>query len=172
MFVRPSLQVIKRWASEINDAATSRHPMVQYHAVALLHATRAGDRQAVTKMVTQLVRTGTKSPLAQALLVKYVAQVIADSTPESRPFYDFLESCLRHKAEVVIFEAARAIVNLRDVALRELQPAITVLQLFLSSSKPVMRRVKFFVVMMIESGRSFFSYNHSRAFFCDILLKG
>lgn len=39
----------------------------------------------------------------------------------------------------VIFEAARAICNLRDVSARELAPAITVLQLFLSSSKPVLR---------------------------------
>ena len=58
---------------------------------------------------------------------------------EARPFYDFLESCLRHKSEVVIFEAARAICNMRDVSSRELTPAVTVLQLFLSSSKPVLR---------------------------------
>lgn len=70
-------------------------------------------------------------------------QVIADSQPgangEQRPFYDYLESCLRHKAEMVIFEAARAICDLKDVTARELTPAITVLQLFLSSSKPVLR---------------------------------
>jgi hypothetical protein len=36
-------------------------------------------------------------------------------------------------------QAARAICNLRDVTARELTPAITVLQLFLSSSKPVLR---------------------------------
>ena len=40
---------------------------------------------------------------------------------------------------MVIFEAARAICNLRDVSVRELTPAVTVLQLFLSSSKPVLR---------------------------------
>jgi len=44
-------------------------------------------------------------------------QVIAESQPgqgnEARPFYDFLESCLRHKSEIVIFEAARAICNMR-----------------------------------------------------------
>ncbi len=71
------------------------------------------------------------------------SQVIQDSQPgangEQRPFYDFLESCLRHKAEMVIFEAARAICNMRDVTTRELTPAVTVLQLFLSSSKPILR---------------------------------
>lgn len=56
-----------------------------------------------------------------------------------RPFYDYLEGCLRHKAEMVIFEAARAITELSGVTSREMTPAITVLQLFLSSSKPVLR---------------------------------
>lgn len=57
----------------------------------------------------------------------------------NRPFYDFLESCLRHKTDMVIFEAARAITELSGVTSQELAPAITVLQLFLSSSKPVLR---------------------------------
>lgn len=58
---------------------------------------------------------------------------------EPRPFFDFLESSLRHKSESVIFEAARAICNLKDVSTRELTPAITLLQLFLSNNKPVVR---------------------------------
>ena len=40
---------------------------------------------------------------------------------------------------MVIFESARAIINMENVSSRELTPAITVLQLFLSSSKPVLR---------------------------------
>jgi coatomer protein complex subunit gamma len=56
-----------------------------------------------------------------------------------RLFFDFLETCLRQKAEMVILEAARAITELNDVTLRELNPAVTVLQMFLSSSKPVLR---------------------------------
>lgn len=136
-------EIIKRWVNEVQEAVQSKHSMVQFHAVALLHALRATDRLAVSKLVSQLTRASVKSPLAQCLLIRYVSQVIADSQPgpngEARPFYDFLESCLRHKAEMVIFEAARAICNLRDVTARELSPAITVLQLFLSSSKPVLR---------------------------------
>lgn len=73
-----------------------------------MHALRANDRLAVSKLVTQLTRGNVRSPMAQCLLVRYVAQVIAESQPgqgsEARPFYDFLESCLRHKSEVVIFE--------------------------------------------------------------------
>jgi coatomer protein complex subunit gamma len=50
-----------------------------------------------------------------------------------------LESCLRHKGELVTLEAARAICALRAVSPRELAPAVAVLQLFLASSKPVLR---------------------------------
>lgn len=142
--------VIKRWNSEIQEALMSKHNMVQFHAVALQHALRSNDRLAINKLVTQLTRGGVRSSMAQLLLVRYVAQVIAESGAPSlsssisseaapRPFYDFMESCLRHKSELVIIEAARAIANMRDVTTRELTPAVTVLQLFLSSSKPVLR---------------------------------
>ena len=137
-------EVIKRWNSEVQEAVTSKHPMVQFHGVALQHALRSSDRLAINKLVTQLTARGAvRSPMAQLLLVRYVAQVIADSSPPAggapRPFYDFLEACLRHKSEIVIFEAARAICNMRDVSTRELTPAVTILQLFLSSSKPILR---------------------------------
>ncbi len=49
--------------------------MVQFHAVALLHAVRATDRLAISKLVTTLTKSNVKSPMAQVLLVRYVAQV-------------------------------------------------------------------------------------------------
>ncbi|CAJ1933490.1 unnamed protein product [Sphenostylis stenocarpa] len=104
---------------------------------------RQNDRLAVSKLVTSLTRGNVRSPLAQCLLIRYTSQVIRESGNNTqsgdRPFYDYLESCLRHKSEMVIFEAARAITELNGVTSRELTPAITVLQLFLSSSKPVLR---------------------------------
>lgn len=138
-----SPDIVKRWVNEVQEAIQNKDQMVQFHAVALLHALRATDRLAISKLVTTLTKSNIRSPLAQCLLVRYVAQVIQDSQPgqggEQRPFYDYLESCLRHKAEMVIVEAARAICNLKDVTARELSPAITVLQIFLSSTKPILR---------------------------------
>jgi coatomer protein complex subunit gamma len=55
------------------------------------------------------------------------------------PLFEFIESCLRHKSEMVIYEAAHAIVNLRRTTSRELAPAVSVLQLFCSSPKPPLR---------------------------------
>lgn len=40
---------------------------------------------------------------------------------------------------MVIYEAAHAIVNMKDTSARELAPAVSVLQLFLSSPKPTLR---------------------------------
>jgi len=79
-----------------------------------------------------------------------------------RPFFDYLEACLRQKADMVIFEAARAITDLSGVTNRELTPAITVLQLFLTSSKPVLRfaavRTLNKVYFIFYSERSTFSF--------------
>lgn len=55
------------------------------------------------------------------------------------PLFAFVESCLRHKSETVIYEAAHAIVNLKQTTQRELAPAVSVLQLFCSSPKPTLR---------------------------------
>lgn len=52
---------------------------------------------------------------------------------------DYIEACLKHKSETVVYEAAHAIVNLRKTTTRELAPAISVLQLFCSNSKPTLR---------------------------------
>ncbi|ERN17499.1 coatomer subunit gamma-2 [Amborella trichopoda] len=136
-------EIVKRWSNEVQEAVQSRAALVQFHALALLHQIRQNDRLAVSKLVTSLTRGTVRSPLAQCLLIRYTSQVIRESSNNTaggdRPFYDFLEGCLRHKAEMVIFEAARAITELTNVTVRELTPAITVLQLFLSSSKPVLR---------------------------------
>ena len=70
-----SSDIIKRWVEQVQEAVQSKHPMVQFHAVALLHALRATDRLAVSKLVTQLTRANVKSPMAQCLLVRYVSQV-------------------------------------------------------------------------------------------------
>lgn len=136
-------EVVKRWASEIQEAVQSKHAMVQYHAIALQTAIKSSDRLAISKILHSLTATSIRSPMAQCLVIKYIAKVLKDTTAppegEKRPFYDYLVASLRHKSDMVMFQAARTISELRDVAPRELAPAITVLHLFLSSAKPVLR---------------------------------
>ncbi|CAA7387861.1 unnamed protein product [Spirodela intermedia] len=136
-------EIVRRWSNEVQETIQSRAALVQFHALALLHQIRQNDRLALSKLVTSLTRGTVRSPLAQCLLIRYASQVIRESTTDNqtgdRLFHDFLESCLRHKSEMVILEAARAITELSGVTSRELSPAVTVLQLLLSSSKPVLR---------------------------------
>merc|ERR1712004_382155 len=114
--------------------------MVQYHALGLLYHIRRNDKLAVTKLVTKFTRHSLKSPYAYCLLIRIACKMIEEEDGDSSsPYFDFVESCLRHKSEMVIYEAAHAIVNMKKTTSRELAPAVSVLQLFCSSPKPTLR---------------------------------
>lgn len=130
--------LVKRWSNEVNEALKSRHAMVQYHALNLAYKMRQHDRLGVSKLVMSCIQGNfVRSPLAQCLLIKYALRVLQDDG--DRAIYNYLETCLRNKTEMVIFEAAKAICSLRNIPAKELTPAISVLQLFLSSNKPTLR---------------------------------
>lgn len=75
------------------------------------------------------------------LQIRIVCKLLEEDGGEfsGSPLFGFVESCLRHKSETVIYEAAHAIVNLKQTTQRELAPAVSVLQLFCSSPKPTLR---------------------------------
>ncbi|XP_018910396.1 coatomer subunit gamma isoform X2 [Bemisia tabaci] len=134
--------VVKRWVNEAQEALISDNVMVQYHALGVLYHIRKSDRLAVTKLVTKLTRSPLKSPFAVCLLIRIVCKLLeeeGDVALSESPLFDFVEKCLRHKSETVIYEAAHAVVNLRRTTPRELAPAVSVLQLFCSSPKPALR---------------------------------
>jgi coatomer subunit gamma len=56
-----------------------------------------------------------------------------------KPMFDLLEGFLRHKSDMVNYEAARAICEMRNVTAAQLTKPISVLQLFLSASKPLLK---------------------------------
>jgi coatomer protein complex subunit gamma len=135
-------EVVKRWVNEVQTALQSDNHSVQYHALALLHQIKRQDKLAISKVVASLTRTPLKSPLAQCLLIRFAKKVMEeDQSGENRDrsLFDYLESSLRHKSDMVIYEAASAICTLTNVTQRELSPAVTVLQLFLCSPKPCLR---------------------------------
>ncbi|XP_041970573.1 coatomer subunit gamma-like [Aricia agestis] len=131
--------LVKRWANEAQEAINSDNAMVSYHALGIVAATRKNDKLSTVKMVTRLAKSPLKSPYALCLLIRLAAQLAEDDdTDAAQPYIEFIECCLRHKSEMVIYEAAHAIVNLRKTA-RDLAPAISVLQLFCGSSKATLR---------------------------------
>jgi len=70
----------------------------------------------------------------------------------ARSGYAFLEASLRHKSEMVVYEAAKAICALPNIEPQELSPAINVLQLFLSSPKPTVRFAAIKTVSQVAIG--------------------
>lgn len=131
---------VKRWVNEAQEAVNSDNVMVQSHALGLLYHIRKSDRLGVSKMVTKYIRSGLKSSYATCMLIRIASKLIEeDDSGSDSPYFEFIDSCLRHKSEMVVYEAANAIVNLKCTSQRELNPAVSVLQLFLSSPKPTLR---------------------------------
>lgn len=168
--------VVKRWQSETQEAASSskssagfslgfstsgsQHSlqpntnfMTQYHAIGLLYQMRSHDRMALVKMVQQLGQAGVvKSPAGIILLVRLAAKLIEDDISLRKPMMQLLDGWLRHKTEMVNFEAAKAICSLRDVTDAELTQAIHILQLNLAAPRAV---TKFAAIRILHSVASF-----------------
>ncbi|XP_015123527.1 coatomer subunit gamma [Diachasma alloeum] len=133
-----SADVARRWANEAQEALNSDNVMVQYHALGVLYQARKQDKHAVIKLVAKLMRTSPKSPYAACMLIRMACKLLENSN-EGGDLLEFIESCLRHKSEMVVYEAAHALVNLNRSGIREIAPAISVLQLFCGSPKPALR---------------------------------
>lgn len=64
-----SPDIIKRWSNEIQQAALSSKPMVQYHALGLLYMIRRTDRLAVTKLIQKFSSYSVKCPYVFCFMV-------------------------------------------------------------------------------------------------------
>lgn len=107
-------ETVRRWVNEVQEAVSSHSEMVQYHALALLYTIKSHDRLAIGRIVTQFTKSTPTSPLAVCLLIRYTTRLLHDdlSAANAQAAYDFLQSCLHHKNEIVIYEAARAMCKL------------------------------------------------------------
>ncbi|KAG2199331.1 hypothetical protein INT47_012965 [Mucor saturninus] len=132
-------------AANQSQVVQSTSSIAQYHAIGLLYLIRQQDRMAVAKLVQTFSGTGRgasgtlKNPAAVCILIRYACKVMEDEPGSTKRIYELLEGYLRHKSDMVNLEAARAICEMKDASAKELYPAISVLQLFLSSPKPTLR---------------------------------
>ena len=169
--------VVRRWQSETQEAASSskssggfslgfstsgsQHSlaaantnyMTQYHAIGLLYQMRSHDRMALVKMVQQLGAPGVvKSPPGVLMLVRLAAKLAEEDQSLRKPMLQLLDGWLRHKSEMVNFEAAKAICDMHDITETEITQAIHTLQMFLTSPRAV---TKFAAVRILHSVASF-----------------
>ncbi|CAE1294820.1 COPG [Acanthosepion pharaonis] len=137
---KTSPDIVKRWVNEAQEAVNSDNVMVQYHALGLLYHIRKNDKLAVNKLVSKFSKHSLRSPYAYCLLIRIASKLIEEEDCGSdSQMFEFIDNCLRHKSEMVIYEAAHAIVNMKSTTPKELAPAVSVLQLFCSSPKPTLR---------------------------------
>lgn len=114
---------------------------------------RMHDRMALVKMVQQFGAAGAvKSPAAIVMLVRLAAQLAEEDPGLRKPMMQLLDGWLRHKSEMVNFEAAKAICDMRDVTDAEVAQAVHVLQLFLTSPRAV---TKFAALRILHNFASF-----------------
>ncbi|KAL8853383.1 MAG: hypothetical protein Q9221_001699 [Calogaya cf. arnoldii] len=169
--------VVRRWQSETQEAASSSKQssgfslgfstsasqqsfqpsstnfMTQYHAIGLLYQMRSHDRMALVKMVQQFGAPGVvKSAAGTVMLVRLAAKLIEDDQSLRKPMMQLLDGWLRHKSEMVNFEAAKAICDVDNVTDAEMTQAIHTLQLFLTSPRAV---TKFAAIRILHHVASF-----------------
>lgn len=94
-------------------------------------------------MVSRMWRQSGVAAMATCQVIRYTVQLMSGKHlgggVTAQACYAYLEACLRHKSDMVLYEAARAICTLPTVSESDLAPAVTVLQLLLTSPKPVLR---------------------------------
>ncbi|XP_013162386.1 PREDICTED: coatomer subunit gamma-2-like [Papilio xuthus] len=134
--------VSQRWVNEALEVMNSANDMVPYHAFGVISASRKNDRLFMVKLVTKLLPSALFSPsyYTVCLLIRHVAKLAEDETEDSGPYIHFIESCLCSKSDMVIYEAASAIVSLSK-NIRDLTEVCTVLQVFCASSQATVRYV-------------------------------
>jgi len=133
-------EVVKRWVNEVSDTVNSDNVMVQYHALGLLYQIKKNDKLAINKLVQKFSKSSLKSPYAYCFLIRVAANQLEEEKDNmDTHLFDFIENCLRHKSDMVIYEAASAIVSLKCTTSKELASAVSVLQLLCSSPKPSLR---------------------------------
>lgn len=108
---------------------------------------------ASVKMVQQLGAPGVvKSAAGTVMLVRLAAKLIEDDQSLRKPMMQLLDGWLRHKSEMVNFEAAKVICDAHNVTDPEMTQAIHVLQLFLTSPRAV---TKFAAIRILHNVASF-----------------
>lgn len=104
--------------------------ITQYHALGLLYLIKAHDRMSVLKLLQQLSRGTLRSPLAYCMLIRYTTKMIQEGLSEGdfATCLTLLAGFLRHKSDMVVYEAARCVVLLGEegrLGKTELVPAVS-----------------------------------------------
>lgn len=133
--------IVKRWVGEVNESLNSKSAIVQYHGLALLYAIKKHDPRAVLKLLSLTIRNGMRSNFGHVLLLRLSESVLNRGQPDDihQAIRTYIEGQLRNKDEMVCYEAARTMCRMTDISAKALGPAVSHLQNFLRSTRPLLK---------------------------------
>lgn len=134
--------IVKRCTNEIQEALKSDSPMVQYHALGLRYNSCKNDRLAISQLVDDCKQQGLRSPLAICLLIRIISNLMNEHESEDTlANRDYIKGNLNNPSEMVEYEAANAIINVKSISSesQEHKSAVAHLRNFLTSSKASLR---------------------------------
>lgn len=134
-------EAVRRWLPEVQAALQGGlgKTAAQYHALGLLYLIKQHDRMALSKLVHQIQSQSTNMMATCLNLAIYSNLLRMDSAISSHPLdlKPFLR--LKGKSDMVALEAAKIICQHHGIYAADVVFAVTTLQLFLASSRPLLR---------------------------------
>lgn len=131
--------MVKRWSPEVTEVLKNKGNKVQYYALALLSKLRKSDRVSVLRLIGMAQNGPLRAPLALCFLIRLCTELMQEDLSQSLELFKFVNNMTHHHSDMVVFEACKSLVSLRCLTVKEIAPVTTVLQLYLTSHRPVMR---------------------------------
>ncbi|KAF1743839.1 hypothetical protein MXB_5527, partial [Myxobolus squamalis] len=132
---------IKRWLNEIGEICKNDSYISQYHAFGLMYMIKQHERLALVKLVAKYSHTSFKIIPCAILCIRIAVHNLSESidAAEAKVQLDFIENCLNHRSEIVVYEACRALACIKGVPIKYLSQVVGVMRVFLGSPKIVVR---------------------------------
>ena len=132
-------EIVKKWSNEIQDRLSGKYPLNNFHAIILLHEIKKNDHVTFTKLLLNLTKEATV-PIATVQIIRFVKEMIVSGDVDQSYEKLFLEYLLRNvnkSQEMIVFEAARALCEIKSLSNKDLAPMVQVLNVFLLSSNNI-----------------------------------
>lgn len=135
--------------SNEKDHTSIYSTLFQYHALGLMYNIKKNDKMAILKIIRGLIDNTNdnmdsntiefNNVNAYCLAIKIAANYIDTTNHNPSNFYEKLSGLLRHRSDAVNYEAAKTIINLKNLTKEQVYPAVKTMQQFFGSIKTVYR---------------------------------
>ena len=134
-------EVLKKITNEIQNLITSKPGNFHYHAINTLYLIKKTDQMAFVKILISISKGGANyNNLAIIQIMRLMAEVLesdyVDSSSRSK-LYQWISKQLNRSSNAVVHEAAKIMVNMKNITNSELTTVVACLSLYLLSMSSV-----------------------------------